>query len=811
MRVAALVVLAMLFLVFTLLRQARDPHKTELCSKPEKMPKQEKMALPRRLERQRFFRESVDSTQPTLKELLALDSQFNPALHTVTAILNHWSRTTICRQLDALRAQTAPPTHIWVCLFNSPRAEGIAEAVAAYNDSRVSLITGEHNFKYFGRFQLALAAKTAFVLVLDDDMIPGPRFLSVLLHVATAPAQRPSLLGAIGWLLPRPAVRPRGNGGADVRFASYRALANNSGGLYVPDGAYDLLVERLLEVDYLCSLWFGRTEWFGLLWREPPPTFATGEDFHLSHMLRKHAGVPSRVLPVLFDDRSVWGDTEHALAYGRYSTGGKATIALRDSLWWNALLGGDAPHWAAQRPLPERTLLALVDGPDHAAALAPLLRPLTASKELTALIVFSGGARGECAALAPAVGLPPKACADWQLRALDMRLGADVPDAPAAAAAAVKDVLGPAASAAASTAAAAAPPPPPPPPSPSSTAARLQAEALVDLGGMVRSLAPRLLLSLGDGSAPAARAAAQLSRLRELPHISLPLAEAAALPPFALAWVGRLPFDALLRWNAAPLTIAMLISRGAASAARALDALGAAVFFGDVVRLKLHVHADAPRDALALAQRWEWPPAARAGAAAAAAGAGSRKQVRYGIGRAEFDLKAAAAQTSLVGNAWLPTGDDEVVVVLDDGAELSPFFYAVLKHFLLTADRAHLLGVAFGLPEAPPPDAPHDAAADAAAKGGGGGPAALAAPCACATAYLAKPWLELHEFVADAASSAGDGGGGGGGGWSAHLAQFMGESGYRLHYPGAVLCRRADDPRAPPLAGASEVERVLSR
>ena len=44
-----------------------------------------------------------------------------------------------------------------------------------------------------------------------------------------------------------------------------------------------------------------------------------------------------------------------------------------------------------------------------------------------------------------------------------------------------------------------------------------------------------------------------------------------------------------------------------------------------------------------------------------------------------------------------------------------------------------------------------------------------------------------------------------------HLAQFMGESGYRLHYPGAVLCRRADDPRAPPLAGASEVERVLSR
>ena len=70
-------------------------------------------------------------------------------------------------------------------------------------------------------------------------------------------------------LLPRPAVRPRGGGGADVRFASYRALANNSVGHVQPAG---IVGERLLEVDYLCSLWFGRTEWFGLLWREPPPT-----------------------------------------------------------------------------------------------------------------------------------------------------------------------------------------------------------------------------------------------------------------------------------------------------------------------------------------------------------------------------------------------------------------------------------------------------------------------------------------------------------------------------------------------------------
>ena len=62
-----------------------------------------------------------------------------------------------------------------------------------------------------------------------------------------------------------------------------------------------------------------------------------GEDFQLSHMLRKHAGVRSFVMPVLPSDRSTWGDTDHALAYNRYSTGGKATIELRDRIWWKGV------------------------------------------------------------------------------------------------------------------------------------------------------------------------------------------------------------------------------------------------------------------------------------------------------------------------------------------------------------------------------------------------------------------------------------------------------------------------------------------
>lgn len=44
--------------------------------------------------------------------------------------------------------------------------------------------TSSFNFKFFGRFQLALQAPTSYVWVVDDDVVPGLRFLEALLHVA---------------------------------------------------------------------------------------------------------------------------------------------------------------------------------------------------------------------------------------------------------------------------------------------------------------------------------------------------------------------------------------------------------------------------------------------------------------------------------------------------------------------------------------------------------------------------------------------------------------------------------------------------
>ena len=123
-------------------------------------------------------------------------------------------------------------------------------------------------------------------------------------------------------------------------------------------------------MDYLCSLWFAETKLLRLLFREAPYTYATGEDYQLSHMLRKHARAPSFVMPVAREDLATWGDTDHALAYNRYSTGGAQTIELRDQIWWNGVRGGGTLHWSRRQdepaPLGQRGMLLLVDGEEQA-------------------------------------------------------------------------------------------------------------------------------------------------------------------------------------------------------------------------------------------------------------------------------------------------------------------------------------------------------------------------------------------------------------------------------------------------------------
>lgn len=104
-------------------------------------------------------------------------------------------------------------------------------------------------------------------------MIPGKKMLQILAHVGGTEKYRNAVLGSIGRILP---FKQK-----DESFPSYRKFGSKEAGLYLPDPAYDIIVDRIVKVDFLSSSWFLSTHLVKTIFTETPFTFSTGEDLHL--------------------------------------------------------------------------------------------------------------------------------------------------------------------------------------------------------------------------------------------------------------------------------------------------------------------------------------------------------------------------------------------------------------------------------------------------------------------------------------------------------------------------------------------------
>jgi len=283
----------------------------------------------------------------TLPELLALPSTFkkNPkdATSPTTVILNHWRRKSLEQQLKALHAQTLRPRSVWVCLFNSDKEEFYSEIVSRYTKKfkgGVFIVKSNYNFKYFGRFQLALQVATPYVWIVDDDVLPGKNYLEILTHVGGI-SDLKGIYGSTGWLMPGHQGNEKGR-----KLPSYRDPEGKGLGLYFPDFKYRVPNQVLMAVDLLCSQWFLQTDYVRLLFREQLVTYETAEDYHLAYNLRKYAGVQSYVLPMDITDSRTWGniDTEQALQAVEATTT-MDMVGRRVQIWGELVSRGGQYFW----------------------------------------------------------------------------------------------------------------------------------------------------------------------------------------------------------------------------------------------------------------------------------------------------------------------------------------------------------------------------------------------------------------------------------------------------------------------------------
>jgi hypothetical protein len=221
-------------------------------------------------------------------------------------------------QYEAVVSQSCIPAEVFV--WQSHLASDQEVKPAAFDtDVLARCVTAKSantHVGVWGRFAFARDARTTYVCVLDDDVIPGARWLENCLE--TMRTHR-GLLGALG-------IVHHGTGS----FTEHRRV-----GWCAPNPNVEV-------VDYVGHAWFFEREWLTAFWRELPSRelFAdesvpqgpcAGEDMHFSYTLQKYLGLGTYVPPHPVADRSLWGsDPDLAAAYG---TDHAAVGNLRPPRW----------------------------------------------------------------------------------------------------------------------------------------------------------------------------------------------------------------------------------------------------------------------------------------------------------------------------------------------------------------------------------------------------------------------------------------------------------------------------------------------
>ncbi|MBA0611712.1 hypothetical protein Godav_012375 [Gossypium davidsonii] len=551
----------------------------------------------------------------TLAQLMAMKSKWDirgPSKPKVTVLLNHFKRKTLCAQLDSLLHQTLPFHHVWVISFGSPNEQSLKRIVETYNDSRISFISSSYDFKYYGRFQMALQTEADLVYILDDDMIPGKKMLQILSHVAGTEKYKNSVLGSIGRILP---FRQK-----DFTFPSYRKFRSKEAGLYLPDPAYDITVDKIVQVDFLSSSWFLSSELVKSLFIETPFTFMTGEDLHLSYQLQKYRNAGSFVLPVDPTDKETWGDSEHRLAYVSETTViFKDIVQVRDDQWWRALSAGYVTQWAAMYPQKIDALL-YAHSLDEVKALAPLLEKFRSTVGKKAYIVVPGGSFCPCEDAAAALNWPKLVCRERRFKIFDLQIGA---------------LSGT-----------------------SNSEVPVVQAVYSSMKGLIKIHNPSVVITVTDID-PNVKKALKMATETNVNGTALVLLPRPSVSK--VLWMADLRSTALPNWNRMRVSVNIITQNRASSLTRLLKSLSDAYYIGDEIPISFNMDSKVDEATIKLVESFEWPHGPKTL---------RRRIIQGGLIRA-------------VSESWYPTSDDDYGLLLEDDIEVSPYYYLWIKYALL--------------------------------------------------------------------------------------------------------------------------------
>lgn len=209
----------------------------------------------------------------------------------VTVILNGFRRgECLNEQVNALNNGSIVPKKIMLW-YNYPDNGEINYDIT----EKVSSAISNENLGVWARFAYALNARTEYVCVFDDDMVPGPLWLENCINSIDI---KNGLMGGVGLLYSQPMPPER---------SSYYEHYIRFGWV---DGGQS---NEIKQVDFVGHSWFFRRDWLSMYWRElpDPKYFTCKEDMHFSHMLQKYGNIKTYVPPHPMDNKDMWCNIAH--------------------------------------------------------------------------------------------------------------------------------------------------------------------------------------------------------------------------------------------------------------------------------------------------------------------------------------------------------------------------------------------------------------------------------------------------------------------------------------------------------------------
>lgn len=207
-----------------------------------------------------------------------------------TLILNYYNKSEklLLHQLDRVFKQSLPPKYIFGCFLGLP--EENLNLINLFKDKTKHLdncftICSDFNFKYIGRYQIALGAPTEKIVMLDDDRFPLENYCKAMVSVIE---YEDCIVQNYGWQLTRFNGLVRNQNSENA--SKFKGMADQCGKYFAIKGDRSPDSAKLIKVDYLCGgMSFRKSSLKYLFAEEIDPT--TGEDIAFCMRCEKN-GIP---------------------------------------------------------------------------------------------------------------------------------------------------------------------------------------------------------------------------------------------------------------------------------------------------------------------------------------------------------------------------------------------------------------------------------------------------------------------------------------------------------------------------------------